>query len=188
MPAPPREAVSLVAQVMPAPPRSWIPLTSPSSRSSRHASKSLFSSNGSPTCTLGRLSASLEFSSKPVEARTLTPPIPSLPVADPNRIARFPTPLAFPSTSRSVGSTPIASTFTNGLPLYVSSKTISPPTVGTPTLLPYPETPLITPSAIHRLRGSSRGPNRSGSITAMGLAPIVKISRRMPPTPVAAPW
>ena len=45
-----------------------------------------------------------------------------------------------------------------------------------------------TPSAIHRLRGSSSGPNRNGSISAIGRAPMVKMSRRMPPTPVAAPW
>ena len=32
------------------------------------------------------------------------------------------------------------------------------------------------------------GPKRSESITASGRAPIVKMSRRMPPTPVAAPW
>ena len=31
------------------------------------------------------------------------------------------------------------------------------------------------------------GPKRSESITAMGRAPMVKMSRRMPPTPVAAP-
>jgi hypothetical protein len=31
-------------------------------------------------------------------------------------------------------------------------------------------------------------PKRSESITAMGRAPMVKMSRRMPPTPVAAPW
>ena len=36
--------------------------------------------------------------------------------------------------------------------------------------------------------GSSSGPKRSESITAMGRAPMVKMSRRMPPTPVAAPW
>ena len=35
--------------------------------------------------------------------------------------------------------------------------------------------------------GSSSGPKRSESITAMGRAPMVKISRKMPPTPVAAP-
>ncbi len=32
------------------------------------------------------------------------------------------------------------------------------------------------------------GPNRSESSTAIGRAPIVKMSRRIPPTPVAAPW
>ena len=44
------------------------------------------------------------------------------------------------------------------------------------------------PSAIHRLRASDNGPKRSGSIRAMGRAPIVNTSRRMPPMPVAAPW
>ncbi len=32
------------------------------------------------------------------------------------------------------------------------------------------------------------GPNRNESITATGRAPMVKMSRRMPPTPVVAPW
>ena len=36
--------------------------------------------------------------------------------------------------------------------------------------------------------GASSGPNRSGSITATGRAPIARMSRTMPPTPVAAPW
>ena len=31
-------------------------------------------------------------------------------------------------------------------------------------------------------------PKRRESMTAMGRAPMVKMSRRMPPTPVAAPW
>jgi len=44
MPMPPRDAVSLVAQVSPAPPRSWMPTTSPASSSARHASISRFSS------------------------------------------------------------------------------------------------------------------------------------------------
>ena len=38
------------------------------------------------------------------------------------------------------------------------------------------------------MRASSSGPNRSGSISAIGRAPIEKMSRMMPPTPVAAPW
>src|SRR5215471_17240100 len=32
------------------------------------------------------------------------------------------------------------------------------------------------------------GPKRKESITAKGRAPMVKMSRRIPPTPVAAPW
>ena len=32
------------------------------------------------------------------------------------------------------------------------------------------------------------GPNRSASITATGRAPMARMSRTMPPTPVAAPW
>ena len=36
--------------------------------------------------------------------------------------------------------------------------------------------------------GSSTGPKRSESSSAIGRAPIVKMSRRIPPTPVAAPW
>jgi hypothetical protein len=32
------------------------------------------------------------------------------------------------------------------------------------------------------------GPNLNESITATGLAPMVKMSRKIPPTPVVAPW
>ena len=116
MPTPPRDAVSLVAHVSPAPPRSWMPTTSPSSSNWRHASIRRFSSYGSPTWTLGRLSPS-SSSEKPAEARTLTPPMPSRPVLEPSSTARLPTPDARPSTRRSVGSTPRHSTFTSGLPL-----------------------------------------------------------------------
>ena len=38
------------------------------------------------------------------------------------------------------------------------------------------------------LGSRSSGPKRSESMTASGRAPMVKMSRRMPPTPVAAPW
>ncbi len=116
MPTPPRPAVSLVAQARPAPPRSWIPTTSPVSSSSRQASMSRFSSKGSPTWTLGRLVSSTPASSplKPAEARTLTPPMPSRPVREPSRTARFPGPEAMPSTRRSTGKAPMQSTLTKG--------------------------------------------------------------------------
>ena len=60
--------------------------------------------------------------------------------------------------------------------------------VGTPTEFPYPEIPATTPSISHCWRASVGSPKNNGSITAMGRAPMVKMSRRMPPTPVAAPW
>ncbi len=117
IPTPPREAVSLVAHVSPAPPRSWIPTTRDSSSRARQASIRRFSSYGSPTWTFGRLLASNSASSvNPAEARTLTPPIPSRPVALPKRTARFPGPDALPSTRRFFGSTPRQRTLTRGLP------------------------------------------------------------------------
>ena len=69
-----------------------MPTTRPASRISRHASISRFSSNGSPTCTLGRLSSSSPSSPKPADARTLAPPMPSRPVDEPNSTARLPGP------------------------------------------------------------------------------------------------
>ena len=39
-----------------------------------------------------------------------------------------------------------------------------------------------------RPSGPSIAPKRSEFSSAIGRAPIVKMSRRMPPTPVAAPW
>src|SRR5208337_3469968 len=92
----------------------------------------------------------------------------------------------------------------------------SPPTLGTPKQLPYDAMPLTTPSitewflcsvarsivgvvvdagapplssaAADDRVGTVIGPKRSESITATGRAPMVKMSRRMPPTPVVAPW
>ena len=47
--------------------------------------------------------------------------------------------------------------------------------------------PATMPGSTRRVSGASAGPKRSGSIMAMGLAPIVNMSRTIPPTPVAAP-
>src|SRR5213079_996342 len=43
-------------------------------------------------------------------------------------------------------------------------------------------------SSRYRDRSESSSPKRSESSVAIGRAPIAKTSRRMPPTPVAAPW
>ena len=57
MPVPAREAHSAVEQVRPAAPMSWMPTTAPVLSTSRQASSSTFSMNGSPTCTVGRRSS-----------------------------------------------------------------------------------------------------------------------------------
>src|SRR6266550_269092 len=77
MPTPPRDAVSLVAHVSPAPPRSWMPTTRPASYRARHASISRFSSNGSPTCTLGRFDSWSSMLVVPPPAGVLVVPPPA---------------------------------------------------------------------------------------------------------------
>ena len=54
MPFPALAAISVVEQVRPAAPMSWMPTISPWSMTSRQASSSSFSLNGSPTWTFGR--------------------------------------------------------------------------------------------------------------------------------------
>ena len=48
--------------------------------------------------------------------------------------------------------------------------------------------PATTPAIRCRVFGSSGSPKRSAFTLAIGRAPMVKTSRMMPPTPVAAPW
>ena len=114
MPIPALAATSATAQLIPAAPRSWSPRSSLRSPSSRQASISSFSWNGSPTCTLGRLASSP--SSKLAEASTLAPPIPSRPVLAPISTARSPGCSARPLSSRSTGMNPMVRALTSGLP------------------------------------------------------------------------
>ena len=66
IPVPAREPISEVAQVRPAAPMSWMPTSASVRITSRQASSSSFSMNGSPTCTAGHFSSS--FSSNSAEA------------------------------------------------------------------------------------------------------------------------
>ncbi len=81
IPPSPALASSDVAHDRPAPPRSWMPATTPAAKSSSVHSMSSFSMNGSPTCTLGRLVGPESVNVS--DASTLTPPIPSPPVRAP---------------------------------------------------------------------------------------------------------
>ncbi len=80
IPTPPREPVSDVEHVSPAAPMSWTPTQASVAMTSRHASSSSFSMNGSPTCTAGRFSA--DRSSNSAEA-IVAPWMPSRPVFAP---------------------------------------------------------------------------------------------------------
>ena len=91
-PTSPLEAISADDDDSPAAPRSCSATSSPRSSSSSEHSMTFFSANGSPTWTVGRLSASASPSS--AEASTEAPPIPSRPVEAPNRTSGLPMPVA----------------------------------------------------------------------------------------------
>ena len=150
---------------------------------------SRFSSNGSPTCTDGRLSRRRPRS-KPgrrEHARAADAVAPGGRAEQHGEVADA---LA-PGRARAApsGSTPRQSTLTSGL----SAVAVVEHDLAADGRARRPSCRSrrcrdTTPSAIQRLRASSSGPKRSGSISAIGRAPIEKMSRRMPPTPVAAPW
>ena len=80
MPAPPRAAISNEEEVRPAAPMSWIATMQSLPISSRQASISSFSVNGSPTWTVGRLASVSSLNS--AEAM-VAPWMPSRPVLAP---------------------------------------------------------------------------------------------------------
>ena len=80
IPTPPREHISNVEDVRPAAPMSWIATTASPSRTSRTASRTSFSTNGSPTCTVGRR---CDFASSKTSEAIEAPWIPSRPVFEP---------------------------------------------------------------------------------------------------------
>ncbi len=112
---------------------SWMPTTSPVASASSVASMRHFSVNGSPICTAGRSASDPSESSR--EAK-LAPPKPSRPVEEPTYSTGLPTPRARARAMSLARTMPRHMTLTMGFSRYVSSKTISPPTVGTPMQLP----------------------------------------------------
>ena len=78
IPTPPLEAISEAEEVRPAAPRSWRATSSPASSSSSEHSSSFFSSKGSPTCTVGRMSGRGPFLARQLgrgEHRGATDPV-----------------------------------------------------------------------------------------------------------------
>jgi len=116
MPTPPAAASSVVAQAIPAAPRSPIATTTPAAYNSRQHSISSFSMNGSPTCTFGRFARSPSAAPNEALASTDAPPMPSGPVGEPNRITLLPGPLAAASLRSLCRITPRQSALTSGFP------------------------------------------------------------------------
>ena len=87
----PLDAISILDDVNPAAPMSWIAIIESPAISSKQASNKSFSVKGSPTCTVGFFSSIL--SSKLADA-ILAPWIPSLPVLEPTYITGLLSPAA----------------------------------------------------------------------------------------------
>jgi hypothetical protein len=112
-PTSPRAAISADDEVSPAAPMSWIATIAPLRISSRLASSSSFSVNGSPTCTCGRRSSL--SADRSVEAND-APWMPSRPVRAPTAMMGFPTPCATARMSSSSRSSPTHMALTSGFP------------------------------------------------------------------------
>ena len=80
MPTPPFDAISTDEEVRPAAPMSWMATIASDAISSRQASISSFSVNGSPTWTVGRFSS---LSSEKSAEAMVAPWMPSRPVLEP---------------------------------------------------------------------------------------------------------
>ena len=112
-PTPPRAAISADEDVSPAAPMSWIATMCPEAISSRLASSSSFSVNGSPTWTCGRRrSLSCVSSSDANDA----PWMPSRPVRAPTTSSTLPTPRAAAVIKSASRSRPTHIALTSGLP------------------------------------------------------------------------
>ena len=123
------------------------------------------------------------------EASTDAPPIPSRPVEAPNRISALPTPAAALRTSCSRGARPSAIALTRQLLLVGALE------VDLAADRRHADRVAVVADAgdgaleqVAAALGVAASPKRSESSTAIGRAPIAKMSRRIPPTPVAAPW
>ena len=113
IPTPPFSLISHDEHVMPAAPMSCIPTTAPVRMASRVASRSSFSVNGSPTCTLGRIAS--ESSDSSTEAN-VAPWMPSRPVELPTMNTGLPTPSAVALTVSPTLTMPTDMALTSGLP------------------------------------------------------------------------
>src|SRR5271165_183596 len=144
--------------------------------------------NGSGTCTALLLDCASDASS--TSEANAAPPKPEASVALPTRTRSYPAPSDCTRLwmMRSAGTIPSDTTLTRQFSLNESSKYTSPARFGTPTALPYAPMPSTAAAATYAACDPGTGvPKRNGSALATTSAPMHKTSRKIPPTPVAAP-
>ena len=148
---------------------------------------SSFSANGSPTWTLGRFDGS--SSVNVALARTDAPPIPSRPVVEPNRTTRLPGPGAAASVRRPLLEQADGHHVDQRVALVARVEdelAADRRHADAVAVAADAADDAVDEVARPRRRPGRRTAARRGPRS--GRAPIVKMSRRMPPTPVAAPW
>ncbi len=187
MPSPPLPAISTADEVRPAAPISWIATIASPCISSRQASISSFSVNGSPTWTVGRLrqvprgiAAELGRGHR----RAVDAVAPGLGADIDHRVAgpgrgriKDPVGAGEPDAHRVDQDVAVIS----GVELAFAADRRHADAIAVAA------DPGDDAGHRCRVRGWSGLPKRSELRIATGRAPIVNTSRRMPPTPVAAP-
>ena len=188
IPTSPLEAISAAEEVSPAAPRSCSATISPRSSSSSEHSSSFFSSNGSPTCTVGRLSSSAPASPSSAEASTDAPPIPSRPVARAEQHERV------AGAGGRAAHQPLALAQAERHRVDQAVLLVRPLEVDLAADRRHADRVAVVADArdgaVEQVARACAGsgpparrgsPKRSESSTAIGRAPIAKMSRRMPP-------
>ncbi len=187
MPPVPAAASSVVAHDRPAAPRSWMPTTRSSAKISRQHSISTFSANGSPTCTLGRLLLPLALEGRAGQHGRPADAVAAGPRAEQHDVVARPVGLG--QLDRVGAQDPDAERVDErvaevGLVEHDLAADVR-QAQAVAVAADAGDDARQHPGGVGRV---DAGPKRSESMTATGRAPMVRMSRTMPPTPVAAPW
>ena len=181
MPTPPLDAISTDDEVRPAAPMSWIATIASDAISSRQASISSFSVNGSPTCTVGRFSSRILGEIGRRHGRAVDAVAPGLGADIDDRIAdarggRIEDLVGLGDADGHRVDQDVAVIGAVEIDLAADRRHADAIAVAADAVRPRPRSGAAS-------SGWSGRPKRSALRLATGRAPIVNTSRRMPPTP-----
>ena len=179
-PAPSR-AISASEEASPAAPQSWSDSTSPRSTSSSEASISFLPVNGSPTCTEGRFSADALAELLAREHGGAADPVAA------GRRAVEDEHVAGPARARARDALGRQEADAHRVDEAVAGVRLVEDRLAADGGHA-DAVPVVADPGDRAPEAQSGAPKRSPSSSATGRAPIATMSRRIPPTPVAAPW